>query len=172
MTTKLDFTEDEVFLLTTAPSLVGSAVAMAGKSGAIGMAKEMMAQVQTVAAASNTYADNELITSLLEKPTTREESKDKMQDYRQRAMDEMQASGVKSPDQLADKALADVERVLALLSQKATESEVADYKAWLLDIANKVAAAAKRGWHVRHWRRDGERRGNSVHLPLGICVGQ
>lgn len=145
MTTKLDFTEDEVFLLTTAPSLVGSAVAMAGKSGAIGMAKEMMAQVQGIAAGANTYPDNELIASLLEKPATREESKEKAKDYQQRAVEDMKAAGVQSPDQLADKAIADVERTLMLLGEKATEVEAADFKAWLLDVANKVAAAAKEG---------------------------
>ena len=47
---KDQFSEDDWFLIATVPTMVGAAMAGAGKSGIIGTAKEAMASMKSLAA--------------------------------------------------------------------------------------------------------------------------
>ncbi|MGI9417706.1 MAG: hypothetical protein ACR2RA_07710 [Geminicoccaceae bacterium] len=52
---------DELHLLAGVPHMIGSAMAMAGKSGFIGTGKEMFASAKSVLAGVKDYPNNALI---------------------------------------------------------------------------------------------------------------
>ena len=62
---KDQFSEDDWFLIATVPTMVGAAMAGAGKSGIIGTAKEAMASMKSLAAGKGDYPDNEIINGIL-----------------------------------------------------------------------------------------------------------
>lgn len=64
---KNKFSDDEWFLIASVPSMVGAAMAGAGKSGIIGTTKEAMASMKTIVAGSSDYPDNNVIAAILEK---------------------------------------------------------------------------------------------------------
>ncbi len=147
MTSKSDFSADEWYLVMKTPSLVGSAVASAGRSGAMGTMKELMASVQGNMAAATDYPDNALLQAIIAKPTDldREQTKAYLQEQQQRMMEEVNARQLKTPEALADAAIDDMTAVINLLESRATAQEVADYKNWTYAVAQKVAEAAKEG---------------------------
>jgi hypothetical protein len=134
------FTEDEWFLLISTPSMIGASVAAAGQSG-LGTMSEMAASLQTIAAAGKAYPDNALIAEITKRAEDRDEAKTEALKYRDKAMAKLQG---KKPDQLTQEMLEDTRNAVALLQQKAPEA-LEDYKKWSLDVADKVANAAKEG---------------------------
>lgn len=145
MTSKAAFTDEEWFLLYSTPSLVGSAVASAGRSGIRGTMREMMANIETISAGANSFPDNQLITALVARDADKEAARAKAKAYQEKAIAKMQAAGVDGQVKLVEQMFVDIEASLALLTEKATPAEVADYRAWLLSVANNVAEAAKEG---------------------------
>ena len=145
MTTKADFTEEEWFTLINAPSMVGSAVATAGKSGVMGTMREMMANIHAIMAAKTDYPDSELLQSLTEQAVDKDAAKADVERMRDTAMARMKELQIKNPDQLAEQALSDVRSAMSLIGERGSAGEASDYSSWLQDIANSVAEAAKEG---------------------------
>ena len=147
MTSQSAFSEEEWFLVLSTPSMVGAAVAHAGRSGLGGTMKEVMANVRSMTAGKDDFPDNELIQALTagEEHGDRAEAKAAMQEQMQKAQSTMAERGIKSPEALADAAVADCSAVIALLNERAMRSEVADYQTWIMKIAQNVSEAAKEG---------------------------
>jgi hypothetical protein len=140
MAIKDTFTEDEWFLLISTPSMIGASVAAAGQSG-FGTMSEMAASLQTIALAGQAYPNNELIAEITKRAENRDDAKAEAMKYRDKAMAKLQG---KKPDQLTQEMLEDTKKVVALLQQK-SPAALEDYKKWSLDVAEKVANAAKEG---------------------------
>ncbi len=145
MTMKSNFTDDEWFLLSSAPAMIGAAMSSAAASGVIGTVKEMTASMRSSVAGLKDYPDSELIQALLQKAENWDEAKDKMQDYRERSKSKLADGNVKSREELHQLAMADCKKAVALVNEKCSPEDAAAYKEWTLKIANNVAAAASEG---------------------------
>jgi hypothetical protein len=139
------FSEDEIFLLISAPSMVGSAIATAGKSGLFGTLKEMSVNVKAIMAGVKNYPDNALIQGLLPALEEREEALEKAKKFRDRAKQRMKDKEIDSVEKFHRQTLEDCRAVTQLLQDKTTPQEAKEYKEWLLAVAEKVAMAAKEG---------------------------
>jgi len=95
---KEQFSDDEWFLISSVPSMVGAAMAGAGKSGIIGTTKEAMASMKSVVAGKNDYPNNELIAAVLPKAESFSEAKEKAGAYREKAMAQFKEQNIKSPE--------------------------------------------------------------------------
>ena len=145
MSIKDKFNEDEWFLLSATPALIGASMSAAEGSGVIGTVKELTASMKTTVAALKDYPDSELINALLEKAENWDEAKAKLSDYRERAKSRMEDEGINTPESLREKMLSDVNACVALVDERCSDSDAKIYKEWSLKIANSVAMAAKEG---------------------------
>ena len=145
MALKDDFSDDEWFLLSSTPAMIGAAMSAAATSGVIGTVKEMTASMRASVQGLRDYPDSELITALLEKATNWDEAKDKMKDYRERATTRLNTAGIKSHEQLQSHVLADCAAAVKLVDDKCSAAEAKAYREWSAKIANTVANAAKEG---------------------------
>ena len=145
MSNQIDYSEEEWYLLKTLPSLIGSAVAMAGRSGMMGTIKEMMATAHAVQEGTEMYNYNELINGLVETVGDRKEAQAKAKEMMERAQSDMQTRGIKEPADLAQAAVEDIERAMALLAEKTTLDEANEYAQFAYNVGLKVAEAAKEG---------------------------
>ncbi|MEM1246721.1 MAG: hypothetical protein AAGA81_04880 [Acidobacteriota bacterium] len=138
------FTDEEWFLLATTPSLVGAAMAGAGRSGGLGTAKEALKSVTAVAQGQADYPNSQLIAKLLSRGGHESEAGDASLRSHQRLTGRLQARHIESSEQIRALALEDVDRVRELLDRLPVD-ESAAYRSWVLGIAQKVAEAAKEG---------------------------
>ena len=145
MATQVDFNEQDWFLISSTPSLVGTAVAMAGNSGMIGTLQEMMASVKGMMEANQAYPHNALIQAIVAQPQNREEAKARAERYQQMAMEKMNEANIRSPQALAAQALGDFSNAMGLIASRGNHQEVTEYREWVLSVAKKVSEAAKEG---------------------------
>ena len=145
MSIKDKFNEDEWFLLSATPALIGASMSAAEGSGVIGTVKELTASMRATVAALKDYPDSELIQALLEKAENWDQAKEKISDYRTRAKSRIETDGPQSADDLQQRMLDDVAASLALVDQRCSEADAKVYREWSLKIANAVASAAKEG---------------------------
>jgi len=96
---KDQFNEDEWFLISSMPSMVGAAMAGAGKSGIIGTAKEAMASMKTMVAGKSEYPDNQLINAILERAESFSDAKEKAGEFREKALAQFKDQNIKSPEE-------------------------------------------------------------------------
>lgn len=141
-----EYSEDDLHLLAGVPHMIGSAMAMAGKSGFIGTGKEMFASASSVLAGVKDYPSNGLIAKLL--PNVDDgagaamgEAKKTRQWLSQRLKDK----GVGSREAMQALAVEDCRSAAALVDAKASATEATEYKQWALSVAEKVAMAASEG---------------------------
>jgi len=142
---KDDFTDDEWFLLSSTPAMIGAAMSSAAPSGVIGTVKEMTASMRATVQGLNDYPDSELVTALLEKAENWDEAKEKMQDYKEKAKARLDGAAIKSREELQAHVLADCTAAAKLVDEKCSASDAQNYKEWSVKVANKVAEAAKEG---------------------------
>ena len=136
MTSKADFTAEEWTLLLDVPPAIGTAIMHAGKSG-LGSMKEAMAMASGILGARDGYDGNELIESLVNA---------RLKDGEKSKIETLSSPYVgKEPDEILGDAVAKCEAVATLLDDKATASEAQGFIDWSVDIAEKVADAAKEG---------------------------
>jgi hypothetical protein len=122
MTGKAAFTPEEWDLIREGPPTAGM-VALTAESG--GSFRETWALAKAYTEARREHGDSELLDSLVaEKPDVKR--------YR-------------TPEELHDAGLQRLTEAVQLLEQKATPAEVADYKKFVLDVAERVAEAHKEG---------------------------
>jgi hypothetical protein len=130
MADRSTFTDDEWKALTEAPLHMTLALVTVGPHGPISVVKEAAASAREVARPSEQGPADELIAEIAKDAGSRE------------ARHDVEAHRGQSAEQIVDAALADLVAAGAAL-QKLTADEAAEIRAWLLDIAEAVAAAAK-----------------------------
>lgn len=145
MSIKDDFSEDEWFLLSSTPAMIGAAMSSAAPSGVIGTVKEMTAGMRGTVQGLSDYPESELISALLQKAANWDEAKDKMQDYRTKAKERLDGAAIKSREELQSHVLSDCAKAAKLVDEKCSADEAKTYKEWSVKLANRVAEAAKEG---------------------------
>ena len=122
MTGKADFNAEEWDLVREGPPTAGLVTLTAEKGGTF---RESWALAKTYAEARKEHGESELLDALVaEKPDIKRRS---------------------SPEELEQAGLGRLTEAVKLLEQKATPGEVAAYKKFVLDVAERVAEA-----HTEH----------------------
>ena len=122
MTGKADFTSEEWELVREGPP-TAALVAMTAEKG--GSFRESWALAKAYTEARQAHGESELLDALVgEKPDLKR---------------------YKTPEELDAQGLGRLTEAVALLEQKATVAEVAAYRKFALDVAQRVAAAHKEG---------------------------
>jgi hypothetical protein len=134
--TKTDFTSEEWETFRNAPYLAAAAVMMAGRSGIFGSIKEVFVTAHTLY--ESTSSDSPLIKAL----STPEEVK-RGQEFVSNQVSFRDAA--QAPQKLHRLAVEHCQTAVGLLRQKGDLAEAERYKRWVLEIAQKVANAAKEG---------------------------
>lgn len=172
MSVREKFTDDEWFLLGSAPAMIASAMSTASPGGAI---REMVAGMRRTVEGRKDHADSELITTLLEKAANWDEAKEKAKDYRERAKARLEQANVTSREALLDQVVRDCETVAGLVDERCEPSEASAYKSWCVSIARDVAHAAKEGGFLGIGGErvsDGEREMMArIERALGVGAG-
>ena len=120
MTGKADFNAEEWDLVREGPPTAGLVTLTAEKGGTF---RESWALAKTYAEARKEHGESELLDALVaEKPDLKRRS---------------------SPEELEQVGLGRLTEAVKLLEQKATPGEVAAYKKFVLDVAERVAEAHK-----------------------------
>jgi hypothetical protein len=130
MTDKSVFTDDEWEALTEAPLLVTAAIFAAGEHGPISMIKEAAASARTIAQPGPHGVANELIGQIVADA----DSKDARHELKEHRAATLEAT--------IDGTLESLKPAAEAL-KKVAPVEAAEVAAWLLDIAQAVASAAK-----------------------------
>jgi hypothetical protein len=125
MTGKADFTEEEWKTILEAPPSAGLVVILSDRGGSI---RETFSMAKAYTEARQQHGESELLDEIAA------------------AKPEMDRTRAGSPDELKQHNLDNVRQGVALLQAKATEEEVAEYKRFILGLAEKVAEARKEGF--------------------------
>jgi len=140
-----EFTDEELELLSTTPSLIGSAISMSASSGVVGTVTEAMASAKGVLAGMKSYPDNKIIASVAPDVTDRAQMVEKAKDLKGTMKAKMAERGVKTKDDLYAMVIEDCGKVSEILKAKGDSAEAEQYKTWAMEIAEKVAMSAKEG---------------------------
>ncbi|HEY0406841.1 MAG TPA: hypothetical protein VGC89_14005 [Pyrinomonadaceae bacterium] len=133
MGSKDNFTTEEWQSLIKAPMLVSYAVAGAAPSGEDGFIQEMSAVADAIIEGGRQAAKSSLLEAVVA-------------DIIANAQDELRGpTETISVSESKSRALDNCRHVVAILQTKASAEEGAEYKRWLLAVAQRVAAAAKEG---------------------------
>jgi ribosomal 30S subunit maturation factor RimM len=138
------FTEEEIFLLSTTPSMIGSSMAFAEGSG-LGTVKEIFSSAKSVMSGIKQYPENQLIQAILPNLEDRKEAMAQAKEYREKGVARMKELGVNSHEKMRELLIKDCQEVSRLLAEKSTPEEAAEYKEWSMSVAENVAKAAKEG---------------------------
>jgi hypothetical protein len=134
MTSKTDFTEEEWARLGRAPLVAGMAISVADPGGPIETIKESSAALRTLAEAARDGGFGEFVQAVARdvaaKAQRRENPLAGFQPDRRNPREEI---------------LDELRAVNALLLEKATPEEVAEFREWLKAAAQGAALAAKEG---------------------------
>ena len=136
MSTKTDFTPEEWETIRNAPSLAAAAVMMAGRSGLFGSIKEVFVTAHTFYESAS--SDSPLVKAL----STPEEVKRGQEGVSNQVS---VRDAAQAPQKLHRLAVEHCQTAVNLLRQKGDPTEAERYKRWVLEIAQKVANAAKEG---------------------------
>ncbi len=128
------FTEAEWKLIVTAAPMVGIAIAAASPSGPYGIMKEMMSVSMAVQELIAKGSRNALVSALIE-------------DYKEhRTRPDGPLMKSTTPDDAQKLALSHLRSLTEMLYRKSlAESDVDEFKRWLVTIAERVAEAAAEG---------------------------
>jgi hypothetical protein len=134
MTSRSDFTDDEWERLGRAPLVVAMAISLADPGGPLETFKESSAALRTLAEAARDGGYGEFVQSVA-------------QDVAARAQRRQTPLGDFKPDRgnARQDVLAELRTVNALLQQKATPEELAEFREWLRTAAQRAALAATEG---------------------------
>ena len=136
MTAKSAFTPEEWASLRNTPNLVAAAMMLAGNSGLFGSFKESFATAQGLF--QGLSSSNELIKAL----SQREEISEAQQFVRSQVSF---SEAAQAPAKFSQLATNGVTTALGILRNKGAADDLASYKKWLVDIADKISQAAKEG---------------------------
>lgn len=128
------YTSDEIKAIVSAPMEVGMAVATVDL-GIISTAIEAAAMTKTIAGAAKKYPNNSIIQAAFSDESLKQTKIDKP---------DVKAEDVKS-GAYVNQAIAEANEVIAMLQDKATDTEIAEYKQFIYDCGETVAKAAGSG---------------------------
>jgi hypothetical protein len=134
MTTKTDFTDEEWARLERAPIVAGMAITLADPGGPIEAIKESVAAIKTVTEAAQSGGHGELVDAVAKSVAEKAQQ-------RQSPLGDFKPRGALAGQEI----LEELQAVNALLTEKATPEEAADFREWLLTAAKRSAEAAKEG---------------------------
>ncbi len=120
MTTKSDFSEEEWHLVLEAPPSAGLIVVAAQRGGSI---RETIAIAKAYVEARKQHGESELLDEIVA------------------AKPERDHTHYHSPEELKQQGLQHLRDAVALLERKASPAEVEEYRNFIVNLANKVAAA-------------------------------
>jgi hypothetical protein len=124
MTAKADFTDQEWELVLEGPTSAGMIVITAQRGGTL---RETVSMAKAYAQARQLHGQSELLDAIVA-------AKPKVDHARSGSLDE-----------LKEHYLGNLRDALALLDSKATSEELDEYKRFVVNLANKVAAAHREG---------------------------
>src|SRR4051794_17485551 len=130
MTDKSVFTDEEWHAVTEAPLLVTTAIFLAGEHGPISTIKEASASARAISRPGERGSANEIVGEIVAEANSKE------------ARHEMKEHRGPTVQAAIEGVLHDLEPAAAAL-KKLPADEAAQVGAWLLDIAQAVAASAK-----------------------------
>lgn len=139
------YSEAEWEIVSSTPQLVGVAMAGVGSSGLVGSTKEMFASARSLMTARKDYTGNSLIESILPDTSDPKKAISDAKVQRDIVMGRLKSKNVKSSKDLQNFILRDCEKAIDILEQKESPETVSGYKKMVLEIAEKVANAAKEG---------------------------
>ncbi len=145
MTLPANFSEADWKIVSTLPSMVGGAAAVADNSGIFGMLKESMANVRAMMDGMKSYPNNQLISAMTPTRENAKEMKEMAMNRRTEIMAMLKEKGVQSPDALVALTLEEAARANSIIDTNASPEEAAEFKAWIIEIATKVVNSAKEG---------------------------
>ena len=134
MTTKSDFTEEEWVRLGRSPLVAGMAISLADPGGPIESIKESTAAIGTVLEAAESGEHGELVQAIARDVAEKARA-------RQNPLAGFRPNGADARDEV----LAELRAVNALLVEKTTSEETAQFRGWLRTAAQRTATAAKEG---------------------------
>jgi len=120
MTTKSDFSEEEWHLVLEAPPSAGLIVVTAQRGGSI---RETIAIAKAYVEARKQHGESELLDEIVA------------------AKPERDHTHYHSPEELKQQGLQHLRDAVALLERKASPAEVEEYRKFIVNLADKVAAA-------------------------------
>jgi hypothetical protein len=120
MTTKADFTPEEWKVVLEGPSTAGMIVATAAHGGTF---RESIAMSKAYAEARGEHGESELLDEIVA------------------AKPKVDHTLYHSPEELREHGLGHIRDAMALLESKATSEERDDYRRFVVNLADKVAAA-------------------------------
>jgi hypothetical protein len=120
MTTKSDFSTEEWQLILETPPSAGFIVVTAQRGGLL---RETIAIAKAYAEARQQHGESELLDEIVA------------------AKPERDHTHYHSPEELKEHGLQHLRDAVALLERKATPDEVTEYRQFIVNLANKVAAA-------------------------------
>jgi hypothetical protein len=123
MTTKADFTDDEWKLILEGPPGAGLIVSTASRGGTF---REAFSIAKAYTEAREQHGESELLDAIVS-------AKPKVD----------RAKG--SPEEMRERFLQELRDAVALLEQKAAPEEVADYRSFVVALAERVANAKEEG---------------------------
>ena len=138
------FTEEERFVLTNTPYIVGAAMVFSGGSG-LGTIKELYSNAKSFLEGTKKFPTNEIITGILPDMEDWKEVREQTKRFQEKSKGIFKEKGITSPEKMQEYAVEEVAKVSKLLEEKATPEEAKEYKEWMLSIAENVAKAAKEG---------------------------
>jgi hypothetical protein len=125
VTRKTDFTEQEWKEVLEGPTSAGLLVIGSDRGGSI---RETFSMARAYSDARQEHGASELLDDLVaSKP-------------------EIDRTRVRSPEELRENSLKNIREAVALLEGKASEEEVAEYRKFILNLAERVAEARKEGF--------------------------
>jgi hypothetical protein len=134
MTTKTDFTEEEWVRLGRAPIVAGMAISLADPGGPIETIRESSAAIRTVLEAAKGGGHGEFVQAVAHDVAEKAR-------HRQNPMAGFRPKGTNARDEV----LEELRAVNALLVEKTTPEETAQFRDWLRTAAQRAATAAKEG---------------------------
>lgn len=139
------YSQDEWKTIASVPQSVGAIMASAGFSGLIGSGKEMFASVRGIMNAKQEFANNALIQEIVPDAKDRSKAMENAKEQREFLMNKIKENNVKSSEELRSLILEDCKKSIELIEAKEDANTVAEYKKWILNVAEGVANAAKEG---------------------------
>ena len=140
------FTNEQWLIISSAPSLIGSAVAMAGRSGVMGTMREIIASGRSLAAGGENYPHNPIIQSIIPNAESSQAEADaNVFSNREQLMAQLKEQGIDTPESMAEFAIQNLQQALNFISEVAYQKDLDEYKQWVLETGQAVAEAAKEG---------------------------
>jgi hypothetical protein len=125
VTGKADFSEQEWKQVLEGPTSAGLIVIASDRGGSI---RETFSMAKAYTEARRQHGESELLDEIVA------------------AKPEMDRTRASSPEQLKDNALQNIREAVELLKGKASEEEVAEYRKFVVGLAERVAEARKEGF--------------------------